>query len=145
MGLQLFFLLQCLTRGMKGQNSSTRHPGRDNINKSVWKLRKRWTDRTKQTGRLKQTGRHKKKTNDSDSEREGEEGETNTRTDGGMDCMQWTQLSLPPIFPASASCHSQEMTAPILSLSPSPQSHKDLILSSQSERHIKLVHCYVCV
>lgn len=37
------------------------------------------------------------------------------------------------------------MTAPILSLPPSPQSHKDLILSSHSELHIKPVHCYVCV
>lgn len=54
-------------------------------------------------------------------------------------------VSPQPTLPTSASCHSQLMTAPILSLPPSPQSHKNLILSSHSECHIKLVHCYVCV
>lgn len=60
--------------------------------------------------------------------------------------MPWTRLSLPhPPSPThtSASCHSKLMTGSILPLS--PQSHKDLILSSHSEHRIKQVHCYVCV
>lgn len=68
------------------------------------------------------------------------------KTDRKIDCIPWTQRwRHPPTFPTSASCHSWLMTAPILSLPPSPQSHKDLILSSHSELHIKPVHCYVCV
>ncbi len=146
-GSPIVFLDAVSDTGKKGQNSSSHHSGRGQEKIYVY-LKPRERDRDGQTAQRRRKGWNRlagieKRQMDGETERVRR---WDKHTDRQRDRLHAMNSAVtPPTFFASASCHSQLMTAPILSLPPSPQSHEDLLLSSHSEHHIKLVHRNVCV